>query len=81
MAVGIGADYAAFLSRPDGRSSAGLAGIALAGLTTMLAFGLLGLSTTPALTDFGLTMVMGILSAWLCAALTAPSATAEEACP
>jgi predicted exporter len=67
LALGVGADYAAFLAAEDDASRAGVTGIALAALTSMLAFGLLGLSGIPALRDFGLTVVAGILSAWLAA--------------
>lgn len=67
LALGVGADYAAFLAAEKASSRAGVTGIALAALTSLLAFGLLGLSGIPALRDFGLTVVAGILSAWLAA--------------
>jgi predicted exporter len=37
----------------------------LSALSTLLSFGLLGLSKTPALQAFGLTMLIGTASVWL----------------
>jgi len=67
LGLGVGADYAAFLSAEADVSAVGVTGIALAAVTTLLAFGLLGLSQVPALGQFGLTVVVGIIAAWLCA--------------
>jgi predicted exporter len=66
LILGIGVDYGIFFQenlvrRPD------LAWLAtgLSALSTLLAFGLLGLSKTPALQAFGLTMTIGITMVWL----------------
>jgi predicted exporter len=39
--------------------------VGLSAANTLLAFGLLGLSNTPALQAFGLTMLLGTLLVWL----------------
>jgi predicted exporter len=39
--------------------------VALAGVSTLLSFGLLGLSATPALRSFGLAMLLGEVTIWL----------------
>lgn len=63
LLLGMGIDYGIFLlEHPDDRS-AWLA-VALAGISTMLAFGLLALSSTPALSAFGITMLLGELLIW-----------------
>ncbi len=67
LGLGVGADYAAFLGAERRVSPAGVTGIALAALTTLLAFGLLGLSQVPALGQFGLTVVVAIVAAWVSA--------------
>lgn len=63
LLLGMGIDYGIFLlEHPDDRA-AWLA-VALAGISTMLAFGLLALSSTPALSAFGITMLLGELLIW-----------------
>ncbi len=64
LLLGMGVDYGIFLLEHPGDGSAWLA-VALAGVSTLLAFGLLALSATPALHAFGLTMLLGELSIWL----------------
>lgn len=64
LLLGMGIDYGIFLLEHPGDGSAWLA-VALAGISTLLAFGLLGLSATPALSAFGITMLIGELSIWL----------------
>jgi predicted exporter len=46
-----------------------LLAIAMAGVTTLLGFGLLALSGTPAIADFGLTLALGATLTLLLAAL------------
>ncbi|SHF36143.1 Predicted exporter [Microbulbifer donghaiensis] len=60
LVFGIGVDYAVFshMSGRDERSHTLLA-IGMAGITTLLGFGLLALSATPAIADFGLTLAVG----------------------
>ena len=63
LLLGMGVDYGIFLLEHPGDGSAWLA-VALAGVSTLLSFGLLGLSATPALRSFGLTMLLGEVSIW-----------------
>jgi predicted exporter len=66
LLLGIGIDYGIFFQE-QGRHSDHTAGLAvgLSALSTLLSFGLLGLSTTPALQAFGVTMAVGIAAVWL----------------
>ncbi|MCP1727720.1 putative exporter [Natronospira proteinivora] len=77
LALGVGADYAAFLAAERQPSPAGVAGIGLAAVTTLLAFGLLGLSQVPALGQFGLTVIVGIVASYLSALLLAGQAAEQ----
>jgi predicted exporter len=62
LILGIGVDYAIFFaeSPPDQRPVTML-GVWLAALTSLLSFGLLALSQVPAMTQIGVTMILGIL--------------------
>jgi predicted exporter len=64
LLLGIGVDYGIFLLEHSGDGSAWLA-VVLGAASTWLAFGLLGLSGTPALRAFGLTLLFGIALVWL----------------
>jgi predicted exporter len=64
LLLGMGVDYGIFLLEHPGDGSAWLA-VALAGVSTLLSFGLLGLSATPALRSFGLTMLLGEITIWI----------------
>ncbi|MBN8466337.1 MMPL family transporter [Corallococcus exiguus] len=64
LLLGMGVDYGIFLLEHPGDGSAWLA-VALAGVSTLLSFGLLGLSATPALRSFGLAMLLGEVTIWL----------------
>lgn len=64
LLLGMGVDYGIFLLEHPGDGSAWLA-VALAGVSTLLSFGLLALSATPALHAFGLTMLIGEGAIWL----------------
>lgn len=63
LLLGMGVDYGIFLLEHPGDNSAWLA-ITLASTSTLLGFGLLALSSTPALSAFGLTMLLGGLIIW-----------------
>lgn len=68
--LGMALDYGIFLlAHPDGRT---WLAVCLGAATTLLAFGLLALSSTPALRAFGLTLLLGVGSAWLLAPLFRP---------
>ncbi len=71
LLLGLGVDYGIFLcsSPDDGRTSAA---ILFSGVTTMLSFGLLALSSTPALSAFGLMVLTGQTAIWIAAPLLRP---------
>lgn len=77
LLLGIGIDYGIFLLEREnadsgsGSSSAWLA-VVLGAASTWLSFGLLALSSTPALRSFGLTLLFGILIVWFVAPLYRP---------
>jgi predicted exporter len=61
LLLGIGVDYGIFLQEPDShRDGTAWHAVGISALSTLLSFGLLGLSQTPALRAFGLTMALGI---------------------
>ncbi|MEO8314369.1 MAG: hypothetical protein ABI645_06190 [Pseudomonadota bacterium] len=64
LLLGMGIDYGIFMLEHPGERSVWLA-VAIAGVSTLLAFGLLALSSTPALHAFGLAMLIGETSIWL----------------
>lgn len=66
LLLGIGVDYSIFLMEHEGDRSAWLA-VVLGAASTWLSFGLLGLSQTPALRSFGLTLLFGVLMVWILA--------------
>jgi predicted exporter len=64
LVLALGVDYGIFVvEHREGEDStrAALAGIALAGATTILSFGTLAASTSPALRDLGLSLGLGVL--------------------
>jgi predicted exporter len=65
LVLGIGVDYALFYRETGAEHPATLLAIALSSLTTLLAFGLLSLSRTTAIHSFGLTILVGILTAFI----------------
>jgi predicted exporter len=72
LVLGVGINYAIFLfeavrDRAEGREAAALTGVLLSSTTTLLAFGLLALSSMPALSGFGTTLALGIALAVLLA--------------
>ncbi|MEY4561368.1 MAG: hypothetical protein RLZZ618_645, partial [Pseudomonadota bacterium] len=77
LLLGIGSDYGIFLLEHDEDASAWLA-VVLGAASTWLSFGLLGLSSTPALRAFGLTLLFGVLLVWgLAPLLRAPARSAQ----
>jgi predicted exporter len=77
LLLGTGVDYGIFLLEHEGDGSAWLA-VVLGAASTWLSFGLLALSSTPALRSFGLTLLLGILFVWLLAPCYRPRASAES---
>ncbi|MDR2215702.1 MAG: hypothetical protein LBE59_07665 [Nevskiaceae bacterium] len=63
LLLGMGIDYGIFMLEHPGERSVWLA-VAIAGVSTLLSFGLLALSATPALRAFGLGMLVGETSIW-----------------
>jgi predicted exporter len=68
LLLGIGVDYGIFIQERAGRRDyAAWLAVSLSAMSTLLSFGLLGLSKTPALQAFGVTMLIGIAAVWLLA--------------
>ncbi|KAA3652207.1 MAG: hypothetical protein DWQ11_12405 [Proteobacteria bacterium] len=63
LVFGIGADYGIF-TREGGAQGEAAFGVLLAAITTVLGFGLLAFSSTPAIASFGLTLFMGVVTAF-----------------
>jgi len=73
--LGLGVDYGIFLLEQPGRSETRpFLSVTLAAASTLLSFGLLALSGTPALQAFGLTLLLGVFLAWLLTPLFMPHA-------
>ncbi len=60
LVLGVGVNYAIFLCEGGLNEAATLAGVLLSAGTTLLSFGLLAFSSMPALSGFGLTLLLGI---------------------
>lgn len=67
LIMGIGIDYTLFLRECEGNPNATALAISMSALSTVLAFGLLAFSATPAIQNFGLTIFYGISIAFLLA--------------
>jgi predicted exporter len=80
LLLGTGVDYGIFLLEHEDDGSAWLA-VVLGAASTWLSFGLLALSSTPALRSFGLTLLLGIPIVWLLAPCYRPRARADEPAP
>jgi predicted exporter len=66
LLLGVGVDYGIFFhEQRDRREPAAWLAVSLSAISTLLSFGLLGLSRTPALQAFGLTMLIGTALVWL----------------
>ena len=65
LVLGIGVDYSLFFRETGAENPTTLFAIALSSVTTLLAFGLLAFSSTDAIHAFGLTVTIGILTAFL----------------
>ena len=60
LILGVGVNYAIFLREGGVNAAATLTGVLLSAGTTLLSFGLLAFSSMPALSGFGLTLMLGI---------------------
>ena len=76
LVLGFGVDYTVFLAEAGSRLPATLLGVLLASFATLLSYGLLAFSQTPALRGFGLTLGIGVLAATLLSPLALPPETA-----
>lgn len=66
LLLGVGVDYGIFMQEhPDRRDATPWLAVGMSAANTILSFGLLGLSSTPALQAFGLTMLLGTALVWL----------------
>lgn len=65
LVTAIGVDYAILMREQVGGAAVCLVGTALAASTTLLSFGMLALSNTPAVSNFGLAVGLGLLFAFL----------------
>jgi len=77
LVLGVGANYAVFLREGEPHAAhvpgAAYAGVLLSAATALLSFGLLALSTMPALRHFGLTLLFGIGFTALLAPVSVPA--------
>lgn len=79
LVVAIGVDYTIFcVETPTGHHSITMLAILLATFTTLLSFGLLGLSSARAVQAFGFTLLIGIVSAYLLAPIASRASVARE---
>ncbi|MCC7121847.1 MAG: hypothetical protein IT493_09865, partial [Gammaproteobacteria bacterium] len=69
LVIGVGSNYAIFLVEGHRRQGGAFIAVLLSSATTLLSFGLLAFSSTPALAGFGLTLLIGIGAAVLFAPL------------
>ncbi|MCX4170772.1 MULTISPECIES: MMPL family transporter [Paraburkholderia] len=83
LVLGVGANYAVFLRegclRADADLGAVWTGVLLSSATTLLSFGMLGMSAMPALKSFGATLALGILVSVLLAPIGMPSESRRAA--
>lgn len=69
LVLGIGVDYGLFFFIAGERRVSTSLGVTLSALTTLLAFGLLAISSTEIVHAFGFTVAVGIVTALMCAPL------------
>ncbi|WP_437881881.1 MMPL family transporter [Pseudomonas sp. LRF_L74] len=67
LVTAIGVDYAILMHERVGGAATSLLGTLLSALTTWLSFGLLAMSSTPAVSNFGLTISIGLAFSFLLA--------------
>lgn len=67
LVTAIGVDYAILMRERIGGAAVSLVGTLLAAVTTWLSFGLLALSSTPAVSNFGLAVGLGLVFAFVLA--------------
>jgi len=78
LILGIGVDYAIFFRESPTQGDSVTVGVTLCMLSTALGFGLLGISHTAVIHGFGLTVLFGVISSFLFAALVTHGQRARE---
>lgn len=81
LLLGVGVDYGIFMQEESEGDDAPWLAVGLSAASTILSFGLLALSGTPALQAFGLTMLLGAALVWLFAPCFAVSKEVRHATP
>ncbi len=82
LLLGVGVDYGIFMQEESGEGGdAPWLAVGLSAASTILSFGLLALSGTPALQAFGLTMLVGAALVWLLTPCFAVSKESMHATP
>ena len=81
LLLGVGVDYGIFMQEESDGDDAPWLAVGLSAASTILSFGLLALSGTPALQAFGLTMLLGTALVWLFAPCFAVSRKIIHATP
>lgn len=76
LSTAIGVDYAILMREQVGGAAVSLLGTLLAAVTTWLSFGLLLVSSTPAVSSFGLAVSLGLVFSFLLAPWAAATVTA-----
>ncbi|MDR3228816.1 MAG: MMPL family transporter [Puniceicoccales bacterium] len=72
LVLGIGIDYTLFFANSGGGATTAMLSVSVCAATTQLAFGMLVLSSTPAIRGFGAVLAAGIFVAFVLAPLAAP---------
>jgi predicted exporter len=75
LVLGMGVDYAVFMREAGGARATVIMAILLAGLMTLLSFGLLALSATPFIRSLGLTVALGVSFTFVLALLSSAERT------
>lgn len=79
LVLGMGVDYAVFMREGRSARATVIMAILLAGLMTLLSFGMLALSATPFIRSLGLTVALGVSFTFVLALLSsAPSGREED---
>lgn len=78
LVTAISVDYAILMHERIGGAAVSLLGTLLAALTTWLSFGLLALSSTPAVSNFGMAVSLGLVFSFLLAPWAAPREGAHD---
>jgi predicted exporter len=65
LLLGFGIDYTVFLGEGGRQEPSALLGVLLASASTLISYGLMGFSHTPALRGFGIALAAGVLGTTL----------------